>query len=54
MTQATGNSDDLDCHCQSTTSDAKNSAPGSSESWMELSIAGNKPAPRFNVRKAEL
>lgn len=39
-----GNSDDHDCHYSSD----NNCAPGSSESWMELSIAGNKPAPRFN------
>ncbi|KAL8167198.1 hypothetical protein V2J09_008697 [Rumex salicifolius] len=41
----TGSSDDHDCHCSS---DTNNCPAGSSESWMELSIAGDKPAPRFN------
>ncbi|KAL8142814.1 hypothetical protein V2J09_015846 [Rumex salicifolius] len=41
-------SDNHNCQCSSSTSNTSNSAHGNSESWMELSIAGDKPAPRFN------
>lgn len=43
-------SDDPDCNCSSTAPEIANSTSGNSESWMVLSIAGDKPTPRFNVR----
>lgn len=45
---ATDHSDEPDCHCSSAAQDINNCTPGSSESWMVLSIAGDKPVPRFN------
>lgn len=44
---AADNSDDPDSH-PSTAQDINNCTSGSSESWMVLSIAGDKPIPRFN------
>ncbi|GMH29297.1 hypothetical protein Nepgr_031140 [Nepenthes gracilis] len=41
-------SDDPDCQCSSAAPDINSCTSGSSESWMVLSIAGDKPTPRFN------
>ncbi|CAI0466711.1 unnamed protein product [Linum tenue] len=43
--------DQLDCECQKSAhpaADIGSSTSGNSENWMVLSIAGDKPAPRFN------
>lgn len=37
-----------DCQCSSAPRDINHCTSGSSESWMVLSIAGEKPKPRFN------
>ncbi|KAL2930298.1 Acyl-CoA-binding domain-containing protein 6 [Bienertia sinuspersici] len=37
-----------DCQCSSAPQDINHCTSGSSESWMVLSIAGDKPKPRFN------
>ncbi|XP_021751068.1 acyl-CoA-binding domain-containing protein 4-like [Chenopodium quinoa] len=37
-----------DCHCSSAPRDISNCTSGSSESWMVLSISGDKPKPRLN------
>ncbi|CAL1413296.1 unnamed protein product [Linum trigynum] len=43
--------DQLDCECQKSAhpaADIASSTSGNSNNWMVLSIAGDKPAPRFN------
>ena len=50
LIQAADNSDEPDCQCPSAAQDLNNCTSGSSESWMVLSIAGDKPTPRFNVK----
>ncbi|CAN0855894.1 Acyl-CoA-binding domain-containing protein 6 [Linum grandiflorum] len=42
--------DQLDCQCQAAAqpADIGSSTSGNSEKWMVLSIAGDKPSPRFN------
>lgn len=45
-----GRSDELDCQCSSLAPEGGNSTTGSSDNWMVLSIAGDKPTPRFNVK----
>lgn len=47
---ASSNSDELDGQCPSAVPEISNSATGSSENWMVLSISGDKPTPRFNVQ----
>ncbi|KAK9671857.1 hypothetical protein RND81_12G059000 [Saponaria officinalis] len=42
------NSSKLDCQCSSAARDINNCASGNAESWMVLSIAGDKPKPRSN------
>ncbi len=43
-------SDELDRKCSSAAEpEISNCASGNSENWMVLSIAGEKPTPRFNV-----
>lgn len=44
---AGGHSDAFDSHCPSTAPEINSS--GNSENWMVLSVAGEKPVPRFNV-----
>lgn len=43
-------SDERDCQCSSAVPETSSGTSGNSENWMVLSIAGEKPAPRFNVR----
>lgn len=50
VTVESGRSDQLDCQCSSLAPEGCNSTAGCSESWMVLSIAGDKPKPRFNVK----
>lgn len=47
---ANSHSDELDCQCSSAAPEISNSSIGSSENWMVLSISGDKPTPRFNVK----
>uniref|UniRef100_A0A6N2K2A0 Uncharacterized protein n=1 Tax=Salix viminalis TaxID=40686 RepID=A0A6N2K2A0_SALVM len=43
------NSDELDYHCSSSAPPViSSSTAGNAESWMVLSISGDKPTPRFN------
>uniref|UniRef100_A0A2P2LZ11 Acyl-CoA binding protein n=1 Tax=Rhizophora mucronata TaxID=61149 RepID=A0A2P2LZ11_RHIMU len=44
----TSHSDDLDCQCSSGVPEIHGSSSGNSDNWMVLSIAGDKPLPRFN------
>ena len=39
-------SDELKCQCSSTEPEVNT---GNAENWLELSITGDKPTPRFNV-----
>ncbi|KAI4317627.1 hypothetical protein L6164_025483 [Bauhinia variegata] len=41
-------SDELDCQCSSAVPEISTSTSSSSENWMVLSIAGDKPTPRSN------
>jgi hypothetical protein len=43
-------SDELDCQCSSAAPEIHTSTLGKSENWMVLSIAGDKPTARFNVK----
>lgn len=45
---ANSNHDELDGHCPSTAPEIANRTSESSESWMVLSVAGEKPMPRSN------
>uniref|UniRef100_A0A5B6ZML1 Acyl-CoA-binding domain-containing protein 4 n=1 Tax=Davidia involucrata TaxID=16924 RepID=A0A5B6ZML1_DAVIN len=45
---AINNSDDLNCQYSSAAPELNNCTSGNSENWMVLSIAGDKPTPRFN------
>ncbi|KAA8548505.1 hypothetical protein F0562_000228 [Nyssa sinensis] len=45
---AINNSDDLNCQYASAAPELNNCTSGNSENWMVLSIAGDKPTPRFN------
>lgn len=46
---AASNSDELDYHCSSSAPPViSSSTAGNAESWMVLSISGDKPTPRFN------
>ncbi|XP_031274396.1 acyl-CoA-binding domain-containing protein 6 [Pistacia vera] len=45
---ANSHSDERDCQCSSAVPETSSGTSGNSESWMVLSIAGEKPAPRFN------
>ncbi|KAL9232881.1 hypothetical protein vseg_007944 [Gypsophila vaccaria] len=45
---ANDNLSKLDCQCSSAAQDINNCASGNAESWMVLSIAGDKPKPRSN------
>ncbi|KAL6971330.1 hypothetical protein U1Q18_031008, partial [Sarracenia purpurea var. burkii] len=45
---STNNSDELNCQCSSGEPELNNCTSGNSENWMVLSIAGDKPKPRFN------
>lgn len=45
---ANSHSDERDC--QFAGAEVSNGTSGNSENWMVLSIAGDKPMPRFNVR----
>lgn len=45
---APDNTDEHECECPSASEDINHCTSGSSESWMVLSIAGDKPKPRFN------
>ncbi|KAF3617943.1 hypothetical protein FXO38_33690 [Capsicum annuum] len=42
------NSEEKSCQCSSGAPEFNNCASGGSENWMLLSIAGEKPTPRFN------
>lgn len=42
--------DESDCQCTIAGPEVSNGTSGNSENWMVLSIAGDKPIPRFNVR----
>lgn len=46
--RASGQSDELNCQYSSDAPEANNTTTGKSENWMVLSIAGDKPTPRFN------
>ncbi|KAF5752220.1 hypothetical protein HS088_TW01G00128 [Tripterygium wilfordii] len=41
-------SDEIDCQCPSVEPKISDSTSGNSENWMLLSIAGEKPTPRYN------
>ncbi|XP_061349190.1 acyl-CoA-binding domain-containing protein 4 [Gastrolobium bilobum] len=43
-----GHSDEIDCQSSAAAPEISTCASGSSENWMVLSIAGDKPTPRFN------
>lgn len=43
-------SDELACHCSSAVPEIRTSTSGKSENWMVLSISGDKPTARFNVK----
>ncbi|KAL5097202.1 hypothetical protein RYX36_001529 [Vicia faba] len=45
-TSGHSSSEDIDCQVSSTAPEISNCASGSSENWMVLSIAGDKPVPR--------
>ncbi|XP_058209205.1 tip elongation aberrant protein 1 isoform X2 [Rhododendron vialii] len=45
---AVGSSDELNCQGPSAAPELNNYTSGNSENWMVLSIAGDKPTPRFN------
>ncbi|KAL5701106.1 hypothetical protein ACHQM5_026481 [Ranunculus cassubicifolius] len=45
---ASSNSDELNCEDSPADAELNNCTAGNSESWMVLSTAGDKPAPRFN------
>ncbi|XP_059632689.1 acyl-CoA-binding domain-containing protein 6 isoform X2 [Cornus florida] len=45
---ATNKSDELNCQYSSAAPELNNCTSGNSENWMVLSIAGDKPTPRFN------
>lgn len=46
--RVSGQSDELNCQYSSDAPEANNTTTGKSENWMVLSIAGDKPTPRFN------
>lgn len=48
--RASGQSDELNCQYSSDAPEVNNTTTGKSENWMVLSIAGDKPTPRFNVK----
>lgn len=47
---ASNDSDELDCQGLSAAPEISNSTVGNSDNWMALSISGDKPTPRFNVK----
>lgn len=49
VTPGTSHIDEHNCQIASTATDLNNCTTGNFENWMVLSIAGDKPTPRFNV-----
>ncbi|KAJ1395183.1 Kelch-type beta propeller [Sesbania bispinosa] len=45
---SSGHSDEIECHSSAAAPEISTCTSGSSENWMVLSIAGDKPTPRFN------
>ncbi|KAH9765672.1 Galactose oxidase/kelch repeat superfamily protein [Citrus sinensis] len=45
---SSNHADDRDCECTIAGPEVSNGTSGNSENWMVLSIAGDKPIPRFN------
>ncbi|KAJ7980227.1 Acyl-CoA-binding domain-containing protein 4 [Quillaja saponaria] len=52
LAAASSHSDELDCQCSSAVPEISTCTSGTSENWMVLSIAGNKPTPRSNHASA--
>ncbi|KAJ1385591.1 Kelch-type beta propeller [Sesbania bispinosa] len=45
---SSGHSDEIECHSSAAAPEISTCTSGSSENWMVLSIAGDKPTPRLN------
>ena len=48
------NSDEPNFQCSSDAPELNKCTSGNSDNWMVLSVAGDKPTPRFNVRHSLL